>query len=110
LSRNYKRLLKKITNLDPYAKLCRKHNIILIENCAQAFTGSKYYGYPDADISFFSFGAIKSCTALGGAVALVGNKQLARQIKSIEQQYAVKSETWFFKRLLKYLGLTSSKP
>lgn len=94
-----------INNLDPYAKLCRQHNIILIEDCAQAFAGSKYYGYPDADISFFSFGAIKSCTALGGAVALVGDKQLARQIKSIEQQYAVKSETWFFKRLLKYLGL-----
>jgi len=94
-----------ITNLDPYAKLCRKHNIILIEDCAQAFADSMYYGYPDADISFFSFGAIKSCTALGGAVALVGNKQLARQIKSIEQQYPVRSEIWFFKRLVKYLGL-----
>ncbi|MEQ9000037.1 MAG: aminotransferase class V-fold PLP-dependent enzyme [Coleofasciculus sp. B1-GNL1-01] len=94
-----------ITNLAPYAKLCRKHNILLIEDCAQAFAGSKYYGYPDADISFFSFGSIKSCTALGGAVALVGDKQLARQIKSIEQQYPVRSETWFFKRLLKYLGL-----
>jgi len=41
---------------------------LLVEDCAQAFAGTQYYGYPQADVSLFSFGAIKSCTALGGAV------------------------------------------
>jgi dTDP-4-amino-4,6-dideoxygalactose transaminase len=53
----------------------------------------------------FSFGSIKSCTALGGAVTLIRDSQLAESMRTIEQQYPSKSEFWFFKRVLKYLGL-----
>jgi dTDP-4-amino-4,6-dideoxygalactose transaminase len=94
-----------IFNLQPYVEFCQKYNLILMEDCAQAFAGNKYYGHPQADVSFFSFGAIKSSTALGGAVTLVRDKILAEKILGLQQQYPQKSELWFFLRVLKYLGL-----
>jgi perosamine synthetase len=98
-------LFGSIINLEPYSQLCQKHNILLVEDCAQAFAGSKYYGYEAADISFFSFGPIKSCTALGGAVTLIRDRTLAEKMQILEEQYPCKNEFWFFKRVLKYLGL-----
>ncbi|HEY9834689.1 MAG TPA: aminotransferase class V-fold PLP-dependent enzyme [Stenomitos sp.] len=98
-------LFGSIINLEPYAQLCQKHNLLLVEDCAQAFTGSKYYGYEEADVSFFSFGPIKSCTALGGAVTLIRDRTLAEKMQSLEEKYPCRSEFWFLKRVLKYFGL-----
>ncbi len=98
-------LFGSIINLEPYAQLCQRHNILLVEDCAQAFAGLNYYGSKNADVSFFSFGPIKSCTALGGAVTLISNRILAEKMENLEQKYPCKSEFWFFKRVLKYFGL-----
>ena len=98
-------LFGSIIDLAPYSQLCKQYNMLLVEDCAQAFAGSKYYGYEEADISFFSFGPIKSCTALGGAVTLIRDKPLAETMKSFEEQYPCRSEFWFLKRVLKYFGL-----
>ncbi|MBF2015212.1 MAG: aminotransferase class V-fold PLP-dependent enzyme [Rivularia sp. T60_A2020_040] len=84
-----------IIPLQPYVDFCKKYHILLVEDCAQAFAGTQYYGYPQADVSLFSFGAIKSCTALGGAVALIKDKQLADKMELIEQKYPQKSEFWY---------------
>jgi perosamine synthetase len=94
-----------IIDLQPYVEFCQKYNLILVEDCAQAFTGSKYYGHPQADISFFSFGPIKSSTALGGGVTLLKDKTLAEKIRDIQQQYPKKTELWFFARVWKFLFL-----
>jgi dTDP-4-amino-4,6-dideoxygalactose transaminase len=98
-------LFGSIINLEPYSQLCHKHNLLLVEDCAQAFAGSKYYGYEAADVSFFSFGPIKSCTALGGAVTLIRDRTLAEKMQRLEEQYPSRSEVWFLKRVLKYFGL-----
>ncbi len=91
--------------LQPYIDFCKKHHILLVEDCAQAFAGKQYFGYPQADVSLFSFGAIKSCTALGGAVALIKDKQLAQKMALIEQKYPQKSEFWYLKRVFKFYWL-----
>jgi dTDP-4-amino-4,6-dideoxygalactose transaminase len=94
-----------IATLDPYVEICKSHNILLVEDCAQAFDGLRYLGHPDADISLFSFGSIKSCTALGGSVTIVQDPNLAQKMRDIEQTYLIKTNFWFLKRLLKYLCL-----
>lgn len=96
-----------ISPLDVYVEICRSHNILLVEDCAQAFDGLRYIGHPDADISLFSFGPIKSCSALGGSITIVQEQRLAQRMSDIEQTYLVKTNFWFFKRLLKYLCLKS---
>jgi perosamine synthetase len=98
-------LFGSITPLDPYVELCRSQNILLVEDCAQAFDGLQYVGHADADISLFSFGPIKSCTALGGSVTLVQDQHLAKTMNAIEQRYPIKSDLWFCKRVLKYFLL-----
>lgn len=96
-----------IAPLDPYIELCKSHNILLVEDCAQAFDGLRYLGHLDADISLFSFGSIKSCTALGGSITIVQEPNLAQKMREIEQTYSTKRSLWFFKRVLKYLCLKS---
>ena len=58
-------------DLGPLVTYARRHHLAIIEDCAQAFTGRDERGYPGADISLFSFGPIKTATALGGAIAYV---------------------------------------
>ncbi|KST67633.1 DegT/DnrJ/EryC1/StrS family aminotransferase [Mastigocoleus testarum] len=91
-----------IIPLEPYVDFCHKHQILLVEDCAQSFAGRKYYGSPAADISLFSFGPIKSCTALGGAVTLIKDKKLAQKMAIIEQKYPQKSDFWYLKRVFKF--------
>ena len=55
-------------DLDPVAGFARQHQLLLIEDCAQAYLGNDYRGHPDSDVAMFSFGPTKTNTALGGAV------------------------------------------
>jgi perosamine synthetase len=96
--------------LEPYAQFCQQHELLLVEDCAQAFAGmralqSETRSDRDADVSFFSFGPIKSCTALGGAVTLVRDRTLAEKMQALEQQYPTQSERNFLLRVVKYVGL-----
>jgi perosamine synthetase len=94
-----------VNDLAPYLAVCRAHHLFLVEDCAQAFAGCQSCDHPAADISLFSFGPIKSLTALGGAVALVKDPSVAAMMQTIEASYPTKSDLWFFQRLVKYLGL-----
>lgn len=94
-----------ILNLEPIIDIAKKHNLLLIEDCAQAFCGDKYCGDSQADVSLFSFGPIKSCTAIGGAIACLQDQKLTEKMVAILAQYPSKSEFWFFKRVVKYFWL-----
>jgi len=94
-----------INDLEAISKVCQKHNILLIEDCAQAYCGSSYTGSPFADISLFSFGSIKSRTALGGALIVAKQEEYIRVIEQVESAYPVQSELFFLKRLFKYTGI-----
>ncbi|MDJ1183368.1 aminotransferase class V-fold PLP-dependent enzyme [Roseofilum casamattae] len=104
-------LFGSVIPLDPYLNLCHNNNILLIEDCAQAFAGSHYLGDDRADVSLFSFGSIKTCSALGGSVALIRDRQLARELQTRQTFYPIKSNWSYRKRLIKYCGLkTISSP
>jgi dTDP-4-amino-4,6-dideoxygalactose transaminase/1-acyl-sn-glycerol-3-phosphate acyltransferase/nucleoside-diphosphate-sugar epimerase/acyl-CoA-binding protein len=54
--------------------------IAILEDCAECFTGldkssGGYLGSPYADVSFFSFGLIKTLTAVNGGVAVVRRRK-----------------------------------
>ncbi|HEY9851064.1 MAG TPA: DegT/DnrJ/EryC1/StrS family aminotransferase [Leptolyngbyaceae cyanobacterium] len=98
-------LFGSVINLTEITKLCQKYQLILVEDCAQAFCGDKYCGNPEANVSLFSFGPIKSCTALGGAIACIRDKKLAEKMSAIAEKYPQRSEWWFCQRVLKYFVL-----
>jgi len=46
--------------LDEIVAFAKHHNLLLFEDCAQAYNGSKQCGHPDSDVRMLSFGPIKT--------------------------------------------------
>ena len=91
--------------LEPIIETARRHKLIVIEDCAQAFCGREYLGHPDADASCFSFGPIKTASALGGALIRVRDRRILEEIRRLQGQYPPQSQRRFAFRLLKYAFL-----
>jgi len=92
-------------DLDPIADLAREHGLLLFEDCAQAYCGLGHRGHPQADVSMFSFGPIKTATALGGAVLRVRDADLRRAMQTRQAAYPVQSRGSFARRIAKYACL-----
>ena len=86
----------------PLLEIARQHGLLVIEDCAQAFTGDGYRGAQEADVSMFSFGPIKTATALGGGVLRFSDANLGRRVRERMQQWPRQSNYEFFVRLVKY--------
>ena len=80
-----------LINLDALCEVARRHGLIIVEDCAQAFDGRAYPGHPATDISMFSFGPLKTATALGGGLIRVRDRELAERMRGIEASYATQS-------------------
>lgn len=91
-----------LVDLDPYFEIARRHNLVLIEDCAQSYVGNHDLGDPRADLSMFSFGPIKTNTALAGAILRVRQaEQLARMLTH-QATWPMQSRLSFLKRIGKY--------
>ena len=80
----------------------KKHHLLVIEDCAQAYDGPNWHGHPGADVSLFSFGSTKSATALGGALAFVREDRLRSTMESLYSALPVQARISYFRVLLKY--------
>jgi dTDP-4-amino-4,6-dideoxygalactose transaminase len=79
--------------------------MLVVEDCAQSLRGPHDRGDELADVSLFSFGAIKTATALGGALARVGDERLAERMKVRQEGWPVQPRRQFALRALKFAGL-----
>lgn len=84
---------------------------LVIEDCAQAFDGTLKLA-PGADIALYSFGPIKTATALGGAIGLFRDPDLATRVERRMAQWPIRSDRWFMRRAAKFalLKLVSTRP
>jgi perosamine synthetase len=87
------------------AGFAREHGLILVEDCAQAFRGPEWVGDPLADVSMYSFGALKTSTALGGAVLRVRDREVLGKMRQAQAGYPVQRRGLYMKKLLLALGL-----
>jgi dTDP-4-amino-4,6-dideoxygalactose transaminase len=78
-------------DMDPFIAVAKSHGILVLEDCAQAFTGMGYTGHPETDAAMFSFGSIKTATALVGAVIRLKDPQLLEKMRAFQQGYPVES-------------------
>jgi dTDP-4-amino-4,6-dideoxygalactose transaminase len=92
-------------DLGPLIEVAKKFNLLVIEDCAQAFAGREFTGSADAAVSMFSFGPLKYATALGGAVLRVRDPALLERMREIQASYPVQNTRPYLKRLLKFAGL-----
>ena len=81
--------------MGPVIELAKKRGILVIEDCAQAFTGPDYTGHPETDVAMFSFGSIKTMTALGGALLRVKDSELLRRMRTMQRTHPMQTRKAF---------------
>ena len=92
-------------DLDPLFHHAKSLGITAVEDCAQAFNGKAYPGSVAADVSMFSFGPIKTSTALGGALIRVKDAGLRSRMRAIQASYPVQGNGKHLKRITQFMGL-----
>ena len=99
-------------SLEPVITFARENNFFVIEDCAQSFRGWDNIQSTCADVSLYSFGPIKTSTALGGAVATVHDKRLLSQLRRVQATYPIQSRFEYARKIAKYslLKLASARP
>lgn len=93
-------------DIKPYAEICKEHGIELIEDVAQSFSGTrKWVGSPEAKLTMFSFGTIKTQTCFGGAVSIVhDDKQLAAKMEGLQSSFKIQTKKEFQLKIAKACG------
>lgn len=95
--------------MEPILEFAAQHGLFVIEDCAQAFDG-EYRGHARSDAAMFSFGPIKTATALGGAVVRVRDQVLLDRAHRQQSGYRVQSRWFYLRRVLKYSALKAFSP
>ncbi len=100
-----------ILDLDDIAGIAAEYNLLFIEDCAQAFDGRRYIGHCAADVVMFSFGPIKTATALAGGLMIVRNAELLQRMRRTHAAWPEQSPAEFRRRIRAYsiLKLVSGK-
>ena len=94
-------------DLRPVVRFAREHGLLLVEDCAQAFQGPDSMGGSTADVSMYSFGTLKTSTALGGAVLRVRDREVLGTMRDIQASYLVQRRVAYLQKLLKGFGLVA---
>ena len=91
-------------DMDPVFEAVQgRGDIRVVEDCAQAFRGiDQYTGDPRSDISLFSFGSIKTASALGGAMARIQDSKMCEALKQHLAAYPRRGRAGFIWRVMKY--------
>lgn len=84
-------------DMKPILEIAEKHNLIVIEDCAEAH-GARYKGKKVGsfgDVSFFSFYPTKNLTVYGdGGMVLTNNQDIAEKIKLLRQHGQIEKEKY----------------
>jgi perosamine synthetase len=88
--------------MSPILDIARQQNLLVIEDCAQAFAADGYRGDAQSDVSLSSFGPIKTATALGGGILRFRDRELGRRVREHTRQWRAQSNRQFISRVAKY--------
>ena len=90
------------TNMDAVVRVAHERNLLVLEDCAECFSGFEHLGHPDSDVAFLSFGAIKSATAMGGAIARVNDPDVLSKMRTTLEEHPVFEASSYAERLFRY--------
>ncbi len=91
-----------LCDLTPFRSLCDAHGILLIEDCAQSWAGHDHTEPTLADVSMFSFGTIKTATALGGALMRIRNPELRALMRQHHSEWPMQTRWDYVRRVLRH--------
>lgn len=96
------------SELEEIIPLLKQNDILIAEDCAQSFERVGEKGNDASDFVLHSFGPIKTCTALGGAIARVNSPRHLSTMKSIFKNDLVSTRIKFLLRVFKFTVLKIS--
>lgn len=91
--------------VEPFAAFARERGLELWEDCAQTYSGDDYRGHDASTLSLFSFGTIKTATALGGALVRVRDAEVLARMRRIQGAYPRQPRREHLARLLRASAL-----
>jgi perosamine synthetase len=89
-------------DLSPIVAIAKHYKLLLVEDCAQSFSRSSFHAVGDVDVSMYSFGPIKTATALGGGVLRVRDGNALGRMRELQSNYRTQSRTTYGWRIAKY--------
>ena len=87
--------------LDALAAVAHARDVLVIEDAAQTFRGPQHRGHPDADVALFSFGTLKTATALGGALVRVRDAALRARMAALQARWPVQPAGAYLRKVLR---------
>ena len=87
------------------AAVAQEHGLVLVEDCAQGLRGPDDTGDERAAVSLFSFGAIKTATALGGAFAHVRDPELRGRMWGLRSAWPRQEVSTYAARVARFGAL-----
>ena len=91
-----------ILDLTQVATIAKEHGLLLIEDCAQAFDGHRYPGHAGSNVVMFSFGPIKTATALAGGLLVVRDPALLARMRTTHATWPEQTQGEFLRRVRTY--------
>jgi perosamine synthetase len=90
------------SDLFEVCQIARQNSVLVIEDCAQRWSELRGQEHEHSDLAMFSFGPIKSATALGGAVVEVRSPELRAKMGDILARDPIQSRWSFLTRLVRF--------
>lgn len=90
------------------AQLATHHGLMLIEDCAQNYQGNDFDGHRLSTVSMFSFGSIKTNTALGTAILHVRDPELRAEMLRHLDGWPTHKTSRFATKVLKYMAIKTA--
>ena len=85
--------------LGPVVALARQRGWLLWEDCAQAWCGDGWRGRREADLVLFSFGLIKTATAIQGGLLCVRDAAVRERMHADQEGWPTQSRLDFLRRV-----------
>lgn len=89
-------------DMDEILRICRQHNLILIEDCAHSL-GATYKGKKVGTFgkaAFFSFSRDKVISSVYGGMAITNDDELAKKLREYQEKIDYPSYCWIGRQLL----------
>jgi perosamine synthetase len=89
-------------DMDRIMEVCKRHNLILIEDCAHAlgatYKGNKVGTFGKA--AFFSFSRDKVISSVYGGMAVTNDRGLEQKLRAFQERAGYPATFWVFQQLL----------
>lgn len=87
---------------DALRRATHANGSLFVEDCAEAYAGPQWRGHPDSDVALFSFGPIKTATAVAGGLARVRSPEARDEMRRLAAEMPVQRRSDQLRRLLKF--------